>query len=262
MEKTALISVVKSDRAIVRGLLTILIALFLVHFAIVIAHFQFGKPLSMPTALFDVDVETNIPTFFNVMLFILGSICFYLVGRTEEKNKRGWNIMSLVFLFLAMDEGSKIHEKLMLTTLRLMNDGDLGLGQNGWLFYAWIIPYGIAALALVAGLLPWLLKLDRKLMIGLFVSGGVYVFGAIFLEAWSGKVAESILLTAQPDSFYDWLPCSVYKADNCFTYADIRYVLLYSAEEFAEMTGLILCIGVLTKTLKDRNAKIQMGFGE
>ena len=260
MEKSALISVIKSDRAIIKGLFLALITLFIVHFAIVFAHFQLGMPLSIPTALFDVDVETNIPTFFNVMLFILGAIGFYAVGRVKETNKRGWFIMTVVFLFLALDEASKIHEKLMLVTLRFMNDGDLALGENGWLFYAWIIPYGLAALALVAGLLPWFLRMDRKTMVGLVIAGGVYVFGAIFLEAWSGKIAETLLMSAQPDEYYDWLPCTVYKADNCFTYADIRYVLLYSAEEFAEMSGLILCIRVLLGILKKENLKVEFSF--
>jgi hypothetical protein len=169
--------------------------------------------------------------------------------------------MALVFVFLAFDEGSQIHEKLMLTTLRLMNAGGLGGGQMGWLYYAWIIPYGIAALALLAILLPWLLRLHASLRWGLLLSGAIFVFGAVFLESWSGKVAEALEATARADAELPWLPCFVYTPGSCFLYADRAYVLLYTLEELAEMSGLILCLGVLLRELERRKAELVLRFG-
>ena len=215
------------------------------------------------TELFDMDLEANLPALFNVLLFLAGALAFHLVGRTEatSKARRPWNLMALVFVFLAFDEGSQIHEKLMLTTLRLMNAGGLGDGQMGWLYYAWIIPYGIAALTLLAILLPWILRLVPRLRWGLLLSGGLFVFGAVFLEAWSGKVAEALEATARADAELPWLPCFVYTPGSCFLYDDRAYVLLYTLEELAEMGGLILCLGVLLRELERRKAQVLLRFG-
>lgn len=243
--------------SILFGLLAILLVF---HVGVHIAHLGFGKPIYAITQLFDMDNEGNIPAFFNSMLFVAGAFLFYLIWLTQPKPRaKQWMIMALIFLFLAVDETSSIHEKLMIPMLRLMNGGEMAeLGEMGWLFYAWIIPYGVAAIFLGATLLPWLLKLDRKVSLGLILSGVVYLAGAIFMESWSGKIADGLQATAASDSDLPWLPCEVYVTGGCYLYNDIRYIALYTIEEVLEMTGLILCIGVLFKVLKARKIQVEV----
>lgn len=253
--KTPLNSGVAFIFTILFGILGVLLA---VHLCVHIGHLSFGKPLYSITKLFDMDNEGNIPAFFNSMLFVVGAFFFYLIWLTQPKPRsKPWLIMAFIFLFLAVDEGTSIHEKLMLPMLRLMNGGELGeLGEMGWLFYAWIIPYGIAATFLGVTLLPWLLKLDKKVRLGLIFSGFVYVSGAIFMESWSGKIADGMQVNAASGGDLPWLPCEVYEAGGCYLYNDVRYIALYTIEEVLEMTGLILCIGVLFKVLKGRNIQV------
>lgn len=245
-----------------RVLFGFLAVLLLLHASVVLCHVALQRPVASITELFDMDLESNLPTLFNVLLFLFGSFLFYTTGRLEQgKARRPWKLMALVFAFLALDEGSQIHERLMLPMLRLMNDGGYGDGEMGLLFYAWIIPYGLAAIALLLILGPWLLKLNSRLRTGLLLSGALYVLGAIVLESVSGKIHEE-MEGYRPDAELGWLPCFLYPGSTCFLYDDLRYISLYTLEEVAEMSGLILCIGVLLRGLEERDARIELRFGK
>lgn len=244
-------------------LLAVLIVLLLMHGVVVAGHLVFKVPWGALTTLFDVDIEANIPTLFNISLFVIASLLFYVVGRVAPKGGRwGWYLMAAVMGFLAVDEGSQIHERFMVFTLRLMNDGALGIGKMGWLFYAWIIPYVAAAMVLVAVLLPWFLRQDGRTRFGLFLAGAVYIAGAVMAEAYSGKVAEALLVGGAAGNTPGWLPCDVYRPGNCFLYGDARFVLITTLEEALEMLGLILCINVLAGLLDKARAGVRITFGD
>lgn len=248
---------------ITRVLVAILGSLVVMHVMVAVAHLVLGWPLAALTALFDMDLEGNLPMLFNVLLLLAVAIGFYLVARSETvvRDRRSWFFMAIVFVFLTVDEGSQIHEKLMLSTLRLLNHGTVGGGEMGWLYYAWIVPYGVAVSALLLTLVPWLLRLPARLRWSLLFSGGVFLLGAVFMESWSGKLAESLEATARPSEELPWIPCTVYPTGSCFLYADARFVAMCTVEEILEMTGLILCLRALIEELNRRGLMISVRFG-
>jgi len=245
-------------------LFAILAFLLAMHLVVTAMHWVFHQPVAALTELFDMDQESNLPAAYNMVLFLMGAIGFFLCGRnvTAPRTRRTWYLMAGIFVFLAMDEGAQLHEKFMLTTLRLLNDGGLGDGRMGWFYYAWTIPYGIAVLGLLAHLVPWLARLDPSTRLGLLTSGGTFLFGAVFMEAWSGKVAEALGAAARSDAELPWLPCFVYNANTCFQYDDPAYVAISTIEEVAEMSGLILCIGTLVRALERQGARVEIAFAE
>ena len=242
------------------GGLALLVAL---HATVALGHLYFRIEFGALTRLADMDLEANLPALYNVLLFFLGAFLFYLAGRSElpGSSRRPWYIMAGVFVFLGFDEGAQIHEKLMLVTLRLMGHEDGGDGTLGWLYYAWTIPYGLAALALLAILVPWFLRLEARLRWGFLAAGALYIGGALFMEAYSGKLAERYMITAGSDEDYPWMPCFAYPEGQCFLYTEPRYVLAYTIEEVMEMSGLILCIGVLADALDRRRVRVELTFG-
>ncbi len=257
------ISLPVSTKRIVSALFAFLAVLFCFHLYVVVAHLKFHTPVAAMTELFDMDREANLPALFNVLLFMIAGGLFYAMGQTVQgKARRPWTLMAVVFVFLGLDEGAQIHEKLMMVTLRLMNNGGMGDGQMGWLYYAWTIPYGIAAIGLLVLLLPWLVKLDTRVRWGLMLAGFIYVFGAVFMEAFSGKIAEGLEATARPEEQLPWLPCMLYPPTQCFLYDNVSYVVIYTIEELAEMTGVILCIGVLLRALERGKTRIEVAFGK
>ena len=241
-----------------RSLFIILGVLVVLHLIVMLCHTVFHIKVEALTALVDLDLESNIPTFFNGSLFFLAAVLFYLHGKgATGKTRAGWYLMAGVFIFLGFDEGSQIHEKFMLFTIRLIAGGGQDNMSLGWLYYAWVIPYGLAALALVALLAPWLLRLEPKLRKGLIISGSIYVFGAVFLEMAGGKVAT--ISDFRPPSDFPWMPCSLYGDPiGCWLFLNPIYITLYTLEEIFEMSGLILCIHFLLKAFERKGLLLSL----
>ncbi len=232
--------------------------LLLMHLASVFCHLVLHTKVEAFTVLFDLDLEANMPTFYNCFLFFVGAALFYACGRFESgKHRRGWTVMACVFLFLGVDEGSQIHEKFMFFTLRLLHNGQQ-TGDFGWLYYAWVIPYGIAAFILLLVLSRWLLALDRGFRTDLLASGAIYVFGAVFMEMYSGKVAAGLDASLMIPEQMQWVPCEIYEPHTCHQYVNLPYIAAYTAEETCEMLGLILCAYFLMKALERKHATIEV----
>lgn len=245
-------------RKVQRTLFLVLGILVLLHLAVVFCHTVLRIEVAAFTELADMDLEANLPTFFNSGLFFIGALLFHLHGRTEAGKKRiGWHVMTAVFILLGIDEGSQVHEKFMLFTQRLLDADDNPAGL-GWFYYAWVIPYGLAAAGLVLVLSRWLFRLDPKLRNGLIISGTVYVLGAVVMEMASGKAS---LATYSPPSAFPWLPCESYTDPaNCWLYMDPAYITLYTLEEILEMTGLILAIRFLLEGMERKGLIVSMNL--
>ncbi len=242
-----------------RVLFVILGILVVLHLIVVFFHTVLHMKVEALTQLVDLDLEANLPTFFNCSLFFVGAVLFYLHGKAAAAGQKrsGWFLMTAVFIFLGIDEGSQIHEKFMLITHRLLLDGEPVGGALDWFNYAWVIPYGLAALVLVVTLSKWLMQLDPKLRNGLVISGVIYVFGAVFLEMVGGKLAAE---NYAPPTDFPWLPCRVYlDPSGCWMYMDPTYITLYTLEEICEMSGLILCIRFLMKAFERRGLLLSLG---
>lgn len=251
-----------SSARITRWAFIALGVLLALHLSVAFCHLVLHVKVEALTQLADVDLEANLPTFFNVSLFFFGAALFHLYGRTVvAKERKGWTLIALVFLFLGVDEGSQIHEKFMLFTLRLMSHGHNEGADPGWFYYAWVIPYGIATFALVLLLSRWLFSLEPSLRKRLIISGAVYVFGAIFLEMAGGKLARTLPYSA-PSNF-PWLPCDLYEDPaSCWMYMEPRYIILYTLEETCEMTGLILCIRALLKAFEHKGLQLSLAISK
>lgn len=241
-------------------LLLFLLILLIIDLLVAFGHLKLERQWTAVSMLFDMDREGNVPTLFNVLLFLFASLLFHYRSRWEKGPARWpWSLMAFILLFLGVDEGSQIHERFMLFTLRILGDGDLRAGGRGWLFYAWYIPYGVASLALIALLVPWFLRLSSNARHGFLLAGATYVSGAVFVEAWSGGLAEQLMLS-DADRSPPGVPCEIYQQGSCFLYGDTRFVLACALEETLEMLGVILCIRTLLGSLRSHDARILIGF--
>ena len=247
-----------SSRTTTRRLFIVLGVLLGLHLLVVYCHLVLHLRVEALTQLVDLDLEANLPTFFNVSLFFIAAALFYLHGKAADGGKRGgWMLMAAVFVFLGIDEGSQIHEKFMLFTLRLLGNGKQDGGDLGWFYYAWVIPYGLAAIGLVLMLSRWLFSLMPATRRGLIISGAVYCFGAVFMEMAGVKVART--LPYQDPSLFPWLPCASYDdPSSCWLYMEPRYIILYTLEETFEMIGLILCIRYLLRAFESKRLQVSL----
>lgn len=247
------------SRRTTRLLFTVLGVLLALHLVVAFGHVVLHVRLGALTELVDLDLEANLPTFFNALLFFIGAAFFFLHGKVDEARQRlGWFLLFGIFIFLGLDEGSQIHEKFMGFTKRLLAKGNISSGESSWLFNAWVLPY-LAALATLSIILwKWFWRLTPPMRKGLVISGAVYVMGAAGMEMASSKLVTS--LPAQEASLYPWMPCDIYGGDSCWLFAEPRYIALYTLEELGEMTGLILCIRVLLRGFEAKGATPFLGL--
>ena len=127
-----------------------------------------------------------------------------------------------------------LHEKFIEPLRTSLNTG-------GVLYYAWVIPGAIFAIAVFLGFLKFINALPTKTKRLFLTAGAVFVGGALGMELLSGAYAE--------------------------LYADENFVtaILTSIEEFMEMIGIVIFIYALlsyiSSELKEVNLKIGIANG-
>ena len=167
--------------------------------------------------LFDFDTERNIPTLYSSIALIISSALLFLIALSSKKIQSSyisWLGLSLIFLFLSIDEIYSIHESLIVPAREFFE-------ASGFLYYAWVIPYGIALVVFIVMYSKFLFDLPRNIMLLFLASGAIFVSGAIGFEMLGGR---------QADLF----------GDN-----NILYSFYYTCEELFEMLGVAIFIYTL-----------------
>lgn len=164
--------------------------------------------------LFDVDSETNLPTWYSSILLLVSAVLLAAIGNAERNRTawaRYWLALSLIFVALSADEVAGFHSALTGPARKLV-------ALEGVLFLlAWVVP--AAALLLVAAVVfaRWFFHLPARTRTMAGLSAVIYVSGAIGMELWSG------LLYAQG-----------------FPHGTAPYIAVSTLEEAMEMGGLLL----------------------
>jgi hypothetical protein len=167
------------------------------------------------------DAEANFPSLFSALIILLAAILLWKIGNLpleqQQKHSFHWKFLSLVFIFLAMDEFASLHEDLIAPVREMVDDSVL---TSDYLYFAWLIPYIFLGFLLGIIFLKFLFKLPLKTRILFIFSAGLYLSGAVIMEMIGGK---------------HW-------AEQGFApdgkNVDIRYALIITVEEFLEMIGM------------------------
>jgi hypothetical protein len=174
----------------IRLLLAIDLALTIVYFGL----FALGDPIPGVGRKFDLNGESNLPTWYASAQWLVVALLLAIVARraVHRDRRRTWVIVLLPLMFLAMsiDEVAAIHEALGDLSDALLPSGTRAgtpLHTTG----LWILILGIPAIVAIAGLLTavWPLLRGRP-GVGLIVAGvGAFLFGAVGLESLSNLVS-------------------------------------------------------------------------
>lgn len=127
------------------------------------------------------NMEKNLPSFFSSLLHFFAAVLLAKIGWSNLKIKHYrffWFAMSVIFLFLGLDELLRIHEKIEGFTV-LENNSDT-------VIYNWIIFYlaGLVILGIV--FIKPLIKLPGATLINFIIAGVIFVAGAVGLENAAG----------------------------------------------------------------------------
>jgi len=199
-------------------LLCLIFALLFFNVMGVISRFYFDHDyIYWLIRLLDFDTEKSIPTLYSTLALLFASTLLSIIALTHKRNGSAylsWLGLVFIFLFLSVDEFVSLHERLNSPVRESLN-------TSGVLYFAWIIPYGVALIAFIIAYLKFLTELPRNIMILFVVSGAIYVSGAVGFEMVGGRQAE------------------LYGTDN------LLYSFFYTCEEFLEMLGIVIFIYAL-----------------
>lgn len=183
--------------------------------------------------LFDLDLENTVPAFFSALLLVAIAGCLFLIGRTtapdDTRSHRTWYAMAAVAGFMAVDEAASIHELLIRPTGAL-------LGNEGVLYFAWIVPGAVAVL--LVGLLfgRFVTRLPRATRRILITSALIYGTAVLGVEALGGARASASGM------------------DN------LTYDAIVTLEEGLELTALILALHGLLAYLEARRGRLVLAL--
>lgn len=137
---------------------------------------------------FDLDKELSLPAWYSSILLWSTAIVLAtnatLARRLDRRTAFYWWSLSVVFVYLSIDEMTSIHE---FGNLLLPPDYKF----TGFLTFSWVVV--AAPLLIVGGLafLPFLFRLPRSTALGIGLAGLVYVGGAFGMELVGGYFSKA-----------------------------------------------------------------------
>ncbi|MBN1877062.1 MAG: hypothetical protein JXA33_22760 [Anaerolineae bacterium] len=209
-------------------LLYLILGLLLANVIVILAQLYIAYdyirwlPIQTLLRLFDFSMEMNIPTLYSSFALVIAGVLLAVIASLHQRQGESylpWVGLALIFLFLSVDELAGIHEILTEFVRESLN-------TSGLLFYAWVIPYGIALIAFVGIYFRFILRLPRKTMVLFVASGAIFVIGAIGFELLGGRYADLY---------------GVSRANSNY----LTYAFFYTCEELFEMLGIVVFIYAL-----------------
>lgn len=208
------------------SLLVIAVLLAVAHLCAMISLYILGDDFVYGLVdTFDLNLENNIPTVFSTLILMTSAVLLAVIANhaaTIKHNAGYWKWLAIIFIFLAVDENASLHE-LFIDPIQDM------LPSGGIMYVGWIIPYALAALVIGLLYLKFVWSLPTRTRYLIILSGSIYLSGAIGFELLGG---------------WYLLPRDEIE--------DFPYSMLVMAEEFLEMSGVILFIYSLLDYLKDQ----------
>lgn len=168
--------------------------------------------------LFSLDGEANIPAWYSSSLVLLASMLLGIIGvakkRLDDRYALHWGALSLIFLYLSLDEAAIIHE-MSIKPLRVL------IRTGGLLYYAWVVPGAAAVFIVGLAYVRFLAALPARTRLLFLVAGTLFVGGSLGMESLSGQHAE------------------------LYGKGSLGYHVIITIEESLEMSGVIVYLYAL-----------------
>lgn len=177
-----------SSTAVVRflvGVVGLLIALHIASQYVLLVHGPtWGEEL---LARLDLEHEVSIPTWFSHSILLLAAVFLAIVAhaacRQQQRDRRYWTGLAILFLYLSIDEGASLHELLAEPVRKALDI------QNSFFVLAWILPAGLLAALFGLVYFRFWWRLAPPVRWRFAVAAAVYLGGALGAEALSSAYA-------------------------------------------------------------------------
>jgi hypothetical protein len=186
--------------------------------------------------LFNLDLEGNIPTYFSASLLLFAALLLWIIGVMKRKSRGPyalqWTILAFIFLYLAVDEASRIHELLNRPTKELLGNLTTGTFYFAW----WVIPGAAITLVLGLSFLKFFLHLPLETRLFVLIAAILYLGGAIGVEMIGSRYVERHGLE------------------------NLTYNMIATLEETLEMAGVITFLRALMTYIETNYGEVRFRF--
>ncbi|MGK7867721.1 hypothetical protein [Falsiroseomonas sp. E2-1-a20] len=146
---------------------------------------------------FQLFTEASIPAFFSAVMLLAAGVVAAVLSRVEgglaSRDGRAWAFITVLLVYMAVDEATALHE--------IVNHLGDRQAEDGMLYYVWVIPFGILAVVCMLILLPFWLRLPPSTKWWLASAAVLFLACAIGMElVEAGLVAES----GEEAAFVQW----------------------------------------------------------
>lgn len=214
-------------------MLGIIAVLTIMHVTQLVIYFQIDDPDVFDfIKIIDFGYEVNFPTFYSSTAILFCAILLWVISLQKRREKAPFNYhwigLAIIFTFLSLDEAIALHEEI----------GDFveeheWVEAEGFLFFAWVAPYGILLGLFAISYFKFVFALPRQTMILFLGAGIIFVSGAMGIEAISAREAD------------------LNDTDT------LLYTVLYTVEELFEMVGIVIFSYALLRYIEDQGAPVQ-----
>lgn len=222
-------------KRICKSFIYIILILLAANVLGIVSKFYFGHDYVFRLVpLFDFNLEINIPTLYSSFALIFCSILLAIIASIHKKQNSSyysWIGLSIIFLFLSVDEIVSIHERLVEPVRESLN-------TSGFLYNAWVIPYGIFVAVFVIAYFRFFMNLAKRIRKLFAISGTTFVTGALGFELLGGR--QNFL----------------YGREN------LTFAFLYTCEELLEMLGIVIFIYALLIYLAEQFKPLTVSLTE
>lgn len=222
-----------NPKRVIQVMLSIIALLTVMHITQLVVYFHINDPEVFDfIKLIDFDYEANLPSFYSSAAVIFCAVLLWVIGLDKHRKYKNfryhWLGLAIIFTFLGMDEAIGLHEDI----------GDVMENQQwvnatGFLYFAWVVPYGILLLLFLTAYLKFVFSLPRQTMSLFIIAGTLFVSGAVGVEIISANEADM---------------------NGTET---IYYSVLYTIEELCEMIGIVIFCYALMNYLEAQGSTVQ-----
>lgn len=152
--------------------------------AVALAMASLVAPAFGHEALFALDREANVPTWYGAGLHLACAVVLGAIAYAHRGQRRmgHWTGLALVFAYLCLEELTRVHDQVGEVCRALLHwDGPMNL--------PWLLPYGLVGMLLAVGYARFVAELPTATRRSFVLAGAIFVGGAFGLELVSAEVA-------------------------------------------------------------------------
>jgi hypothetical protein len=191
--------------------------------------------------LFYVNEEAAIPTWYSSSTLLLSSVLLAVIAvakrRNHDRYTLHWLGLSIIFLFLSMDEVIQVHEALGGAEIQPLLSNFLGLTPSGFIYHIWVVPGAAVVLVFVLAYLRFLIRLPQETRRLFLVAGTLFVLGALGLEILTARIIYEF------GGIESW-------RENAGAIPQIIAGIITSIEELLEMLGIVVFVYALLSYIR------------